>query len=161
MRIEPKTEKQIQEMNLWPVGEYGFEILSTATIGGTQHNTCETVSRNDKDMIQLVVKLFNDEGKFRILRDFLLESMAFKLRHAAEACGLLNNYERGELLADDFIGKTGIASVFIKKDKNGKYSDQNAISDYVVQKDDKGLSGHEKSKRDGFAPSVPDDEIPF
>jgi hypothetical protein len=76
--------------------------------------------------------VYEQNGNYRFIRDYLLESMAFKLRHAAEACGLLDKYESGQLMASDFEGKEFRVKVAIKKDKTGQYSDQNSIKDYVV-----------------------------
>lgn len=132
MKFAPKTDKEIAEMNLWQPGEYGFEILSDASLGPNHYATVDRTSKNGNDMIQLVVRVYNADGQFRVIVDYLLESMPSKLRHAALACGLKSQYEGGSLEASQFIGKTGNLKLKIQKDKTGEYADKNAISDYVV-----------------------------
>lgn len=125
MKFQPKSAKEIAESGLLPEGEYPFEIS-----GGT-----DKVSKTGNEMIELVVRIYKPDGSFSIVYDYLLESMAYKLRHAAEACGLLHEYESGILLGENFIGKTGTLKLKIQKDKNGVYADKNTISDYIVLKE--------------------------
>jgi hypothetical protein len=164
MQFQPKSDKEIEEMNLWPVGEYGFEILDEVTIGSKFYETKDTRSKKEKEMIQLVVKVYNAEGGFKILMDYLLEDMPAKLRHAAAACGLLDKYETGTLLANDFRGKSGNLKLVIQKGKEKEdspgdfYPDRNAIKDYVTSGDVNTFApppGHPAAG--GFI----DDTIPF
>jgi hypothetical protein len=151
MKFVPKTEKEIAEENLWPAGEYSFEIIEAE----------DKVSKSGNEMIELTLRVFNSEGGFKIVNDYLLEAISYKLRHAAEVCGLLDNYNRGHLLANDFFGKTGFVKLKIDKDKEGKYPDKNGIADYIT----------ERSKSNGHAAPVKaaaksqdtfqDDTIPF
>lgn len=134
MKFQPKTEKEIAEANLWPEGEYGFEV--------TEAN--DTASKKGNDMIKLKLRVYNAEGAFKFIDDYLLESMAFKLRHCASTCGLLDVYEGGSLLASDFVGKNGFVKLKITKDETGKYADKNDVKDYVV----KGVS----DENDGNSP---------
>lgn len=124
MKFKPKSEEEINAEGLWPMGFYPFEILEGS----------DEVSGSGNDMIKLKVQLFNQDGDNIIVFDYLLEKLAYKLRHCAEVCGLLDKYQSGELHGDDFIGKSGSAKVGIQKDKQGQYPDKNTISDYVVQK---------------------------
>jgi len=125
MRFTPKTEKEIAESNLLPEGEYPFEISSGA----------DKISKSGNEMIELWVRVYKPDGSFNQVADYLLESIAYKLRHAAEACGLLDKYEAGTILGTDFIGKTGMLKLGITKDKNGQYPDKNGIKDYIVPKE--------------------------
>lgn len=154
MRFTPKTEKEIQEENLWPTGEYAFEILEAEN----------AVSKSGNDMIKLKVAIYNDDGNRRVAIDYLMEAISYKLRHACEACGLLEKYETGFLEAGDFIGKTGFLRLGVQKDKNGQYPDKNAVNDYLKPGDEKALSHHNTAKGNGYQPQVSDplgDEIPF
>jgi hypothetical protein len=164
MRFTPKSEKEIHEMGLWPAGEYGFEILDQTMFGGNAYFTDDKVSKSGNDMIQLIVKVYNQDGQFRIVIDYLLESLAFKLRHAAVACGLLDKYESGELKAADFVGKSGNLKLKVGKEQNG-YPAKNEVADYIVH----GIGDPQAPA--GFVPppKAPtaadgrplDDEIPF
>ena len=148
MQVKPKTEKEIAEANLWPAGIYDFEIIEAE----------EATSKNDRDMIAMRVRVYHPDGSPATLRDWLVDDdrMAYKVRHCAEACGLLVEYEKGVLLARDLMGRTGKCKVGIQKDRNGQYPDRNSISDYVV------------GEKAGNAPAPAarkvapiDDEIPF
>jgi len=125
MRFTPKSEKEIAESNLLPEGEYPFEISSGA----------DKISKAGNEMIELWVRVYKPDGSFNQVADYLMESMAYKLRHAAEACGLLDKYEAGSIVGTDFVGKTGMLKLNITKDKAGQYPDKNGIKDYIVPKE--------------------------
>ena len=146
MKFQPKTEQEIQESGLWPAGEYNFEIIDSE----------DAVSSNGNDMIKIKVRIFNPEGKSIILFDYLLEAMAFKLRHCAEACGIIDKYNSGNLRAEDFMAKAGMLMLEIQNEssdkKTGKkYPKKNFIADYI------------KDNGTTFPPpkSFHDDTVPF
>ena len=121
MKFTPKTEEEIQESSLWQPGVYDFEIIDAD----------EARSKSGNDMIKLHLNVFDANGDSRIMYDYLLEAMPHKLRHAADACSLLDHYEMGNLEAHQFVAKTGKLKISISKDKTGQYPDRNQISDYV------------------------------
>jgi len=143
MKFKPKTEKEIAEANLWPKGDYAFEILEAD----------ETTSNSGRDMIKMKVKVFNDAGKSQNIFDYLMpDVMEYKLRHIAEAAGLLNDYERGELQAYTLVGKTGFCKVGVSVDKSGAYPDKNSIADYLVDK---------PASKQSIKEVLKDDSVPF
>lgn len=119
MRVAPKTEKELAEAGIWPAGTYDFEVLTAE----------DTISKKGADMIKLKVKIFNDSGATQTVFDYLLDAMPHKLRHAAEAFGLLDEYEAGGFDAIECEGKTGKCK--IKVDKSEGFPDKNGISDYI------------------------------
>lgn len=121
MKFAAKSEKEIQEENLLQPGIYDFEVT------GAEDKT----SKAGNDMIQLNIKVFGEGGRSVLVTDYLMEKLAFKLRHACDACGLLKQYESGELNSDMFYGKAGKVKLKIDQDKEGKYADKNAVQDYV------------------------------
>lgn len=142
MKFNPKTEKEVNQGNLWDKGTYAFEILEAS----------DEVSKSGKDMIKLKVRVFKDSGKSQNIFDYLLgDTMEYKLRHAADVCGLLDDYETGELSAYNFIGKTGKVKIGVSIDKTGAYPDRNNIIDYVV--DVKRLAT--------LSEAIGDDDVPF
>lgn len=155
MKVTPMTDKaaddQAKAFGLWPRGLYDFEVVEAK----------ERVSKAGNDMIELVVKVYNPEGRYRQIFDYLVETDAtgYKLRHFAKAVNLLAQYEKGELSADDCVGRTGRCQLAIKKDNNGVYPDKNVIQDYepVVHESTKPLvsTGGTTTNKDF------DDEIPF
>lgn len=148
MKFTPKTEKEIEEANLWGVGEYDFTITE-----GT-----DTQSKAGNDMIVLTVQVYNEQGGYKIITDFLLEAIEYKLRHAAEACGLLEQYETGFLEGLMFKGKSGRCKLGIEKDKTGQYADKNRITDYLVDKSKRSANGGAATQT---AQNDLNDEIPF
>lgn len=153
MDFTPKSEKELSEMNLWPVGTYTFQVIEEGKFYQNIFRTEDTTSKAGNPMMRLVLRVYNDEGKFITVMDHLLESAARKLKYAALACGLEEEYNRGRLLASDFIGKSGYLELKISKgqpDNNGgMYSDKNEVNTYVPEKGTVNI------------PVLPDDEIPF
>lgn len=147
MRFTPKTETEIAEANLLQPGTYDFEVADAK----------DKTSKAGNEMIELNLKVFDADGDYRFVRDYLLESIPHKLRHVAYACGLGDKYEAGELTAEDFLDRTGQVKVGIQKDKTGQYADQNSVRDYVLP------TGNATPARQAQSqPAViDDDEIPF
>ena len=85
MKFAPKSEKEIASANLLTPGVYGFEIIEAE----------EATSKAGNDMIKLMVHVFKEDGTPVTVFDYLMESVAYKLRHAAEGCGILHAYEQG------------------------------------------------------------------
>lgn len=144
MKFEPKTENEIAAAGLWPKGSYDFEVVEAT----------EKVSQKGNDMVELIVRLYDSEGKTRKIYDWLVstDGGAYKIRHFAEATGMLAQYEKGTLLASDMVGRAGRCEVVISKDKTNQFPDKNSISDYLKPKD----GAPAKS-----AHAELDDEIPF
>lgn len=140
MKFQAKSEKELKEANLLQPGIYDFEVIAAE----------DKISAAGNEMIALNMKVYGDNRTVYVT-DYLMEKMAFKLRHACDACELLKAYESGELQASDFEGKSGKVKLKIDTDKEGKYADKNGVADYV------------KSESDGaLAKSVEDsDSIPF
>lgn len=143
MKFAPKTEKELSEANLWPVGNYAFEVLEAE----------EAVDKNSNPMFKLKVKVFKDSGASQNIFDYVSPTwMEFKLRHLADACGLLAEYESGEIEAYQLVGKTGYCKVFISKDKKNEYPDSNKIADYLTDK---------PADKKTLAEATNDDALPF
>jgi hypothetical protein len=129
MKITPKTPEEIASMQVFPKGTYQFEVIEG----------CDKVSQAGNDMLELRLKVTDASGASRFVTDYLLEKVPIKLRRAAEACLLLQQYEAGELSGKDFVGKTGKLTLTIEKDKNKKFPDKNVVADYVVR--ESGIAG--------------------
>lgn len=148
MQVTPKTEKEIYEANLLPNGWYPF------TIGKAE----EKLSKKGNEMIELNVKVYKEDSGFIFVRDFLMntEFGAFKLRHCAEACDLLEDYNAGKLNADDLESREGWAKIGVEKSKDEQFPDKNKIIDYAKEKPVK--KGEDAKDKGGDAP---EDDIPF
>lgn len=147
MRVQPKSEKEIAEANLWPEGVYSFEIIEAE----------ETTSKAGNEMIAMRVKLFNAQGASMLVDDYLVDTprAAYKVRHCAVACGLLGEYEKGELFARDLERRTGNVKVVVRKG-TGDYPYKNQIADYLAPD-----NGDDRRVNTAPAQKAIDDEIPF
>lgn len=151
MRFNPKTEKEIAEAGLLADGEYDFEVNVAS----------ETQSKAGNDMIEMDLHIFKPDGSYRTVRDWLVdtENAAYKIRHFAEAVGMLSDYEKGTLDANSIIGRAGRCKVKIVKDKSGQYPDKNGVADYV--KSAVAQKAPAPRKQPVMARSDLDDEVPF
>lgn len=167
MKFQPKSDEQLakeeQARTLWEKGIYSYEIISHVKFGSNTIQTCDTVSKKGNDMLVLVVKLFNDDGRESVVVDYITGDMGFKFKHVAYANGLGAQYDAGELNAIDFVGKCGKAKVGISKGKpkddgSGNYPDKNCINDYLV---DDGSEASVNGVVAKAATPIHDDSIPF
>jgi hypothetical protein len=133
MKFTPRTEQEITDGKLWKKGEYPFEIVDAYD---------KESKSSGRPMIELKLRL-TDSKAARIITDYLLDETPEKLRHAASACGLLEVYETGSVLAEDFRGKSGRVSLGIKKDPKRQYPDKNVVLDYLCPESVKKVASSE------------------
>lgn len=120
MKITPRSEEEIRLASLWPEGEYDFEIAAAT----------EKLSSSSNPMIELACRVFNGGGE-RMVKDWLLEKVEYKLRHFAFAIGLGVAYENGDLDATLMVGRAGRLKLGIEKAK-GDFPPKNKVVDYIV-----------------------------
>jgi hypothetical protein len=147
VKFTPKSDEQIaneSEFTPWREGIYDFEV----TAGEDQ------VSKAGNEMIKLTLKVYDEEGRSRTVFDYLLESVAYKLKNAASACGVDHLYNGGTLEGSDFEGRTGKLKLGIRPARDG-YQASNTVKDYVVDKPTNRAPPKMATKADL------DDEIPF
>ena len=152
MRFEPKTRQQLEdeekkrlEESLLPKGTYDFEVFRAE----------EAVSKKGNDMIALGLRIFAPDGSVPFVNDWLLEAMAYKLRHFCETTGLLAKYDDGSLCAEDCKHAAGKVQLDIEKAKNN-YGPKNVVKDYGAGPESDEMPSHKATKD----PSEEDD-IPF
>lgn len=122
MRFSPKTEDDVRPSFLLKPGECDFTVV----------NAEDQTSTAGNDMIKLTLEVYDAEGRKAVIFDYLLESMAQKLRHFCYGTNQGQRYEQGDLTAADCDGKSGRCIVRTEKDKTGEYPDKNKIADYVA-----------------------------
>lgn len=127
MKFAPKTEDEIrkeqEKRGAWPPGVYDAEIVSAV----------EKLSKAGNDMIEMTLQVYHpDDGATRQVFDWLVEAMAFKLRHCCEAAGLADAYEAGSLEAWQLEGKSVKVKLGIDPKAEIK---RNRVVDYVVSTD--------------------------
>jgi len=150
MNITPKSEAELKASLILDEGMYPFQVV----------NAEDAISKSGNEMIKMTLKVWNKDGSERTLYDYLLDAMAFKLRHFCASTGLLEKYEHGKLHAIDCIGKTGKADIMIQpgqpNDKGGYYPDKNSVKDYLAPDKQSILMPLKPIKKDDF-----DDDVPF
>ena len=127
MRVTPKSEDEVR-MCL-PAGVY------QATVQKAEEKT----SKSGNEMIEIELAIYSGDNKV-LLRDWLLDNTAGKLRHFCIAAGLMRQYEGGHLTASDCIDCSVWVRTKVKSDPTGQYYDQAAVSDYVIKTADDGPS---------------------
>jgi hypothetical protein len=153
MKFKPKSEQELQAMLLVEPQECDFEVVSAE----------DAFSAKGNEMIKLKLRVYTDSGE-RFIFDYLMEAMAYKLRHFAEATGLIAQYEAGTMTAMDCLNRSGRLKLGIDRDKTGQYADRNGVKDYLPTEAQSRESRHLEAKANAYAPPSPkfeDDEIPF
>ena len=116
MKFTPMTEAEIVSASLLEAGEYPFEVLAAS----------EEISKAGNEMIRVKLAVFGPNGQQAHVYDYLMEKMAFKLRHFCETTGLIAKYEAGTLGELDCAGKTGRVKLAVEP-ANGKYDAKNVV----------------------------------
>lgn len=87
------------------------------------------------NMIVLDLLVTDINGRDRKLKDWVMleGEMAWKLRHLADACGLLEEYENDTLTFSMLPGKCPIVDIKTKdgKDQNNNTVKRNSVMDYL------------------------------
>ena len=148
MQFQPKTDEQLADEAMLPEGVYDFTI----------DKATDTTSKKTGDpMIAVEMTLFSDKGDRRI-KDWLMEKMAWKLKHFAFSVGLGKEYEAGTLDATALVGRSG--KVTLKKGKpQGDFAPRNEVRDYVVPSEAEASTTKPANRVP--APTAGADEPPF
>jgi hypothetical protein len=150
---ESQVDAEQKARMLLEPGLYSFEVIEAKS----------KTSKSGNPMIEMKVGVFpeNPNAKPRVLFDYLMPSLAYKVLHFCRETGQPERYANGDLTADHCLGKSGVCYVRIKKDKEGKFPDKNEIGDYGARE----KSSKPKSEGVGAtskpANDLADDDIPF
>lgn len=150
MRVTPKSDEEIEkeQEKFRPLkGVFDFEVIEAS----------EGISKAGNDMIKLTLGVWRPDGSQLFVYDYLLDAMAFKVKHFCEAVGLTDRYEAGDLVAFDCKGKGGRVELKIEKDDKG--NDKSVVKDYVKRE----ISANGKQPPAGLLDEGKplNDEIPF
>lgn len=149
LKFTPKREEDLSD--LLSIGNGKFEVV----------NAKEIDASNGNPMIRLYLKVWDQNGKQGFIYDnLMLNENNFSLRkilHFCKATGLLDQYEKGILMASNCTGKSGLLRIGIQKDRNGQYRDKNVASDYLEYKKSANTPEYVKNNtQEKF-----DDDLPF
>jgi hypothetical protein len=81
-------------------------------------------------MIEVKLAVFRPNGSRAYVTDYLLEKMAYKLRHFSYAVGLGDAYEAGDINAEQCAGRSG--RVALKIEEQDGFEPKNVVRDYIV-----------------------------
>lgn len=155
MQFQPKDEATLEKEKAEIAAK---RLMKFGTICDCEVMQAEDqVSQKGNEMIYLLTRVYTPDGEEKIFDDYIVSSMEFKLRHAADTYGLLDKYESGSLLAEDFFGRSGKCKMGIQRDKEKQYPDKNVIADYVRRSPETTVSIKETVKTG----TILNDEIPF
>lgn len=124
MKFTPMSAEEIALAGLLEPGIYPFEVMAAS----------EELSKNGNEMIKLKLAVFGTDGQQVHVFDYLLEKLAYKIRHFCEHTGMLDKYEKGTLSELDCEGKAGYVQIVIDP-ANGVYMPKNSVKDYVKSPD--------------------------
>ena len=157
MQFNSRSREELARESLTPPGEYDFEIISAE----------ETTSKKGNEMIKLKLRVFVENGEIHVY-DYLVAGMEYKLANFCDAIWRSDDYDDGEINADNLVGCAGKLKLVIEeaqKDKDTgevKWPAKNAVKTYIA-----GKKGQEKmaERRVKTAPTAAvktdDEEIPF
>jgi hypothetical protein len=143
------TEEEVEGRNASDAGDYPFKI-----VGAIQKSTKGGVDRNGQQkqihqMLEIDLEFHDINGVVKKQKDWIVfvENMDWKLRHLANACGLLDVYEDDRLEDAHLRGKTGVLTLGIKEvERDGQKNKMNFVKDYVK----KSASSSTPPVTDGF-----------
>lgn len=126
MRVTPITAEQAEEQSSgfepWKPGDYDFNV----------HDAWEETSNGGNEMVKLTLHVLNRDGQRRTVFDYLVnsEKSQWKIRHFAEAVGMVPQYEAGEMEPHDIVSRVGRLKLKTKP-ATGQYAAGNAVADYI------------------------------
>jgi hypothetical protein len=126
--FHPKTDEEIERMHLLPDGTYRFTV----------RNALETVSKEKGNpMVRVDLEIYGHDGGSSLMSDYLVASdkMAWKIKHFCDTLGLLEQYQKGNLEAQNLIRLEGYAQVVTEK--RSEYPARNKVKDYGKPKSTK------------------------
>ena len=156
-QVYTEQEAIEERFNLLKEGEYDAVITASK----------DRQSSSGNSMMDMTLQVFDEEGKARDVRDFLVftKGMMWKVIHFADSAGLMKTYEEGRLCSEAVIGNRVRVIITVEpgseihadklngKPMGSKYPDKNKVQDYVKKDDKKPLQP--PIDDDGFDVDVP------
>ncbi len=156
-QVYTEQEAIEERFNLLKEGEYDAVIT-------VSH---DKQSSTGNPMMDVTLQVFDDQGKSRDVRDFLVftKTMMWKVIHFADSAGLLTQYEQGKLCSEVAVGQRVRVKINIEeggeipadklkgKPAGSKYPDKNKVDDYVKRADQKPIPAEDDPFSDDALPS--------
>jgi len=144
MKFKPQTAEESASAERRPLraGIYDAEVLEVE----------ETRSKAGNDMLKLKLGVFRPQGGQDWVYDYITDT-SYRLGQLMSACGLSEQYQKGEVHPDEFEGKC--FKVTLKIDPaRGEYSERNSVGRYGLATPKPAAPNKEADEEEG-------DEIPF
>jgi hypothetical protein len=142
---------------LLPAGTYDFEVISAE----------DKISSKGNPMMEVKLKIWTSTGAVRMVTDYLMESMGFKLIHFAGEIGMAAEYMNGNLDPQDVVGKCGKVQLRVDE-ADGNFPPKNSVKDYGEPKPKapKAKPSEMKVEKEKIKPKEPAvfdpaDDVPF
>ncbi len=155
MQFKPRSENEIKAMQLWPAGEYDFEVISAEPAVSGPNSKAPGVK-----FIKLSLRLFNEHGHGRKQNAILHPAMEVQLRHFCDETGKIELYNAGTLEAHDCVGAVG--KLKLKQKDDAQYGPKNEVADWgsKKKKSDAPVAASVADKA-AAKPCQDDSDIPF
>lgn len=148
--------------------EERYQLLKEGIYDAVIVRSEDRQSKNGSPMMDITLQVFDDSGKAKEVRDFLvfIKQMMWKVIHFADSAGLKDIYEQGGLCSEVAIGNRVKVKIAIEeggeipldklkgKPAGSKYPDKNKVEDYIKKED------QVAAKQGDSAPFL-DDDIPI
>ena len=120
MKFKPQSEEEAAaaERKTLPAGIYDAEVLEVV----------ETRSKAGNDMLKIKLGVFRPQGGHDWVYDYITDT-SYRLAQLMSACGMSEQYQKGEVEADEIQGKC--FQVTLKVDPaRGDFSERNSVGRY-------------------------------
>ena len=144
MKFKPQTEEEsaVSTRKVLPAGIYDAEVLLAE----------ETRSKAGNDMMKIKLAVYRPNGGQEWVWDYITDT-SYRLGQLMSACGLSEQYQKGEVHPDELEGKC--FKVTLKIDPaRGEYSERNSVGRYGLATPKPAAPNKEDDEEEG-------DEIPF
>lgn len=148
MKFTPKTKEEALSAGLLEKGNYEFTVIAAK----------EKESKAGNPMIEILIKIWGENGREHLLYDYLMESVEHKFRHFFYSIGMGEMSEKGEVDCELLKGASGVCKIYIKEDKTGQYSPKNSVADYILNNHNSDNSVDTKMQPQK---NFEDDDLPF
>ncbi len=121
MMLEFPSLAEEECLMLLPEGDYEFFVK----------DAIEHVSKNTgNESIKLTLEILDSKNIPHTIFDYLTPAFKKKFKHFFDATGMIEQYAKGQLSAEECKGKFGSAKVKIQA-SDGVYDAKNIINDYI------------------------------
>jgi hypothetical protein len=164
MKYTPRSLEDLAADRLWPEAVYPFSVKSA------EEATSKT---SGKEMIVLELCIYSDDGKMKVVKDYLVEDQLEKLAQFCRFSGIEELYNSGNVTALDMENREGYVKIKQEKPKPGSdFAPKNAVAWYCPKPKDRDdakdiearrIALEKGFKEAGATAGGPDgeDEIPF